>query len=361
MALAVGIAGLPNVGKSTLLNALTHAGAAVSNYPFCTIDANVGVAPVPDEDLRALAEILLPQEVTPATIRFVDVAGLVSGASQGEGLGNKFLGNLRDVDAILHVVRCFGNEDVAHAPGSPDPVRDVEVVETELLLADLDTAQHGLERWSKTAKAGKAGVEEREAWAKAVHALQRGTRLEGADLSPRERELLAEGRFLTSKPCLFLANTDEDDPHGRGALAQALTKAKGADRVLPVSVRIEKEVSELPPEEQAPFLEALGLEHTALDLVIHAGYRLLSLITFYTIANEKLRAWALRRGGTAPEAAGKVHSDMEQGFIRAEVMALADLKRHGSRQALHEHGLVHVAGRDYVVKDKDVLQFHFKA
>jgi hypothetical protein len=264
------------------------------------------------------------------------------------------------VDAILHVVRCFENEDVAHSPGAPDPLRDVGIVETELLLSDLDAAHRGLERWNKVAKNGKTGLEERDVWARAVAAIQRGARIEEAGFTSKELEWLAEGRFLTSKPVLFLANTDEDDPHGEGPLPQALMKAKGKDRVLPVSVRIEEEVSELPPDEQTTFLEALGLEHTALDLVIDAGYRLLDLLTFYTIANEKLRAWSLRRGATAPEAAGKVHSDMEKGFIRAEVMALADLKQHKSRHALHEHGLVHVAGRDYVVKDRDVLQFHFK-
>lgn len=361
MALAVGIAGLPNVGKSTLLNALTQARAGVSNYPFCTIDQNVGVAAVPDPELSSLAGILQPRETTPATIRFVDVAGLVRGASKGEGLGNKFLGNLRDVDAIVHVVRCFENEDVVHALGAPDPVRDVDVVETELLLADLETARRGVERWSKVAKGGKVGLEERDAWAKAAAALERGTRVDDAGLTERERGWLAEGRFLTSKPTLFLANTDENDPHGEGPLVKALAAAKGADRVLAVSVKIEEEVSELPIEEQMPFLEALGLSHTALDLVIAAGYRLLDLITFYTIANEKLRAWSLRRGATAPEAAGTVHSDMQTGFIRAEVMALDDLKRHRNRHALHEQGLVHVAGRDYAVKDRDVLQFHFKA
>jgi GTP-binding protein YchF len=361
MSLSVGSAGLPNVGKSTLLNALAHAGAEASNYPFCTIDQNVGVATVPDPDLERLEKILSPQEAQPTTIRFVDIAGLVEGASRGEGLGNKFLGHIRDVDAILHVVRCFEDENVAHAAGPPDPVRDVGIVETEFLLADLETAERGLERWRKAGKGGKVGKEEEAAFVRALEALKRGTPIGDLQLSERESEVLAEVRLLTSKPCLYLANTGDDDPVGNGPLAAALTEAKGAEQVVPVSVRIEEEISELAPDEQSAFLKELGLEETALDLVVTACYRLLDLITFYTIANDKLHAWQLRRGGTAPEAAGKVHSDMEKGFIRAEVMALSDLVRYGNRHALHDHGLVGAAGRDYVVCDKDVLQFHFKA
>jgi hypothetical protein len=359
MALSVGIAGLPNVGKSTLLNALTRAGAEASNYPFCTIDQNVGVAVVPDPDLEKLRELLHPQETVPATIRFVDVAGLVEGASRGEGLGNRFLAHLREVDAILHVVRCFADEKVVHATGAPDPVRDAAIVETEVLLADLEAAQRGLERAHKQARSGRGGHEAEEAFAHAVAALERGTPIAALALSEKERALLAEARFLTAKPCLYLANTGEDDPAGEGPLVQALAAAKGRERVLPVSVRIEEEISELGPAEQEAFLAELGLPHTALELVITACYRLLDLITFYTIAHEKLRAWPLRRGALAPEAAGKVHGDMQAGFQRAEVMALGDLARHGSRHALHEHGLVRTVGRDYVVRDKDVLQFHF--
>jgi len=361
MPLSVGIAGLPNVGKSTLLNALTHAGAESSNYPFCTIDQNVGVAVVPDPDLEQLREILRPQETVPATIRLVDVAGLVEGASHGEGLGNRFLAHLREVDAILHVVRCFADDKVVHATGAPDPIRDVAIVETELLLADLEAAQRGLERWRKAARSGRGGHEAEEAFARAVHALEKGTPIGALALSEKDRGLLAEARFLTAKPCLYLANTGEDDPAGEGPLARALALAKGAERVLPLSVRIEEEVSELGPAEQAAFLEELGLPHTALDLVISACYRLLDLLTFYTIAHDKLRAWPLRRGATVPQAAGQVHGDMEAGFIRAEVMTLADLARFGSRHALHEHGLIRTVGRDYVVRHEDVLQFHFAA
>ncbi len=361
MALSVGIAGLPNVGKSTLLNALTHAGAEASNYPFCTIEQNVGVAVVPDPSLARLQEILAPKETVPTTVRFVDIAGLVEGASKGEGLGNKFLGHIREVDAILHVVRCFEEEDVTHTTGAVDPIRDVEIVETEFLLADLEVAERGLERWSKVARAGgAAGKEEHAAFARAAAALGKGTPIASLDLSEDESRILIEARFLTAKPCLYVANTDESDPAGEGPLPTALRRAKGADRVLPVSVRIEEEISELAPEEQQEFLKGLGLKETALDLVVTACYRLLGLITFYTIAHDKLSAWQLPRGGTTAQAAGRIHSDMERGFIRAEVMGLDDLLRLGNRQALHDRGLIHAVGRDHVVRDRDVLYIHFK-
>jgi GTP-binding protein YchF len=362
MSLSVGIAGLPNVGKSTLLNALTHAGAEASNYPFCTIEQNVGVAAVPDPDLARLAGVLSPSESVPATVRFVDIAGLVAGASRGEGLGNKFLAHVRETDALLHVVRCFDDPNVAHAPGPPDPIRDVEIVETEFLLADLDMAERALSKIGKAAQVGgKDG--DREAGAaleRLVEALREGRPAGTVELSEKERAALGDFRFLTAKPCLYVANTGEEDPAGSGPGVSALREARGADRVLAVSVRIEEEISELPPEEQAEFLEGLGLHETALDLVIAACFRLLDLVTYYTVANDKLRAWPLRRGETAARAAGQVHTDMERGFIRAEVMALADLLQHRDRRALHDLGLIHTVGRDHVVADKDVLQFHFK-
>jgi len=362
MALAVGIAGLPNVGKSTLLNALSHTQAEASNYPFCTIDQNTGMAEVHDPDLRKLEKILAPTETHPTTIRFVDIAGLVEGASKGEGLGNKFLGHIREVDAILHVVRCFEDENVVHSTGQPDPLRDVEIVETEFLLADLETAERAAQRWQAAARTGKgAGKEEEAAFLRAAEALGKGKPIRDLQLSENEQRILVEARFLTAKPGLYVANTDESDPKGEGPLASALRQAKGVEHVLPVSVEIEEEISELPPEDQDEFLKGMGLEETALNLVVTACYRLLDLITFYTSANDKLSAWQLRQGGTADQAAGTIHSDMEKGFIRAEVMSLADLVEHGSRHVLHDRGLIHRVGRDYVVQDKDVLQVLFKA
>jgi GTP-binding protein YchF len=362
MGLSVGIAGLPNVGKSTLLNALTQAHAEASNYPFCTIEQNVGVATVPDPELSKLAELLNPEETVPTSIRFVDVAGLVAGASKGEGLGNKFLGHLREVDAILHVVRCFEDENVVHSTGAPDPVRDVEIVETELLLADLETAERAKARWSNKVRTGTGdGKDELAAFTMAVEGLSAGTPVRALELHENEERILAEARFLTFKPVLYLANTGEDDPHGNGPLPAALRAAKGDELVVPVAIEIEEEISELPPEEQREFIEGLGLDEAALDIVINASFRLLDLITFYTIANDKLSAWQIRRGTHAAQAAGKIHGDMEQGFIRAEVMALADLCQWKSRQALHDHGLIHAVGRDYEVQDRDVLHIHFKA
>ena len=362
MSLSVGIAGLPNVGKSTLLNALTGAGAEASNYPFCTIDKNVGVTPVPDPDLVRLAEILSPEETVPTTVQFVDIAGLVEGASKGDGLGNQFLAHIRDVDAILHVVRCFEDDNIAHTTGAPDPVRDVQIVETELLLADLEAAERNLEKWTKHLQTGgKEGKDEQAAFEHAVQLLAAGTPLHEASLTDDEKAILAEARFLTAKPCLFLANTSEQDPRGEGPLPRALKDHKGADRVVCASAGIEEEIAELPLDERAEFITDLGLAETALNQVITSCYRLLGLITFYTIANNKLRAWQLQRGSTAPQAAGKIHSDMEQGFIRAEVMPLGDLFRLGSRHALQEQGLIKTVGRDYEVQDQDVLQVHFKA
>lgn len=361
MALSIGIAGLPNVGKSTLLNALSDAHAEASNFPFCTIERNVGVAVVPDPHLTELEQILSPTETVPTTVRFVDIAGLVEGAARGEGLGNRFLGHLREVDAILHVVRCFEDENIVHSTGTPDPVRDVGIVETELLLADLETAERAMAKWKKAARTGKgAGSDELAVFTKATEALGRGVAVRDLELRQEERRAFGDTRFLTDKPCLYVANTGEKDPSGQGPLVTALEQAKGDEHVLPVSVEIEEEISELPVDDQADFLESLGLEETALNLVVAGCYRLLDLLTFYTVAHDKLSAWQLRRGGTAAEAAGKIHSDMEKGFIRAEIMALDDLLRLGSHQALHDHGLLHTVGRDHIVEDRDVLHIRFK-
>jgi len=265
------------------------------------------------------------------------------------------------VDAILHVVRCFEDENVVHSTGAPDPVRDVEIVETEMLLADLETAERARARWSNKVRTGTGdGKEELAAYTHAVEGLSAGTPIRALELEDTAERILAEGRFLTLKPVLYVANTGEDDPHGNGPLTAALREAMGDDRVVPVSIEIEEEISELPPEEQREFIEGLGLDETALDIVVNASYRLLDLITFYTIANDKLSAWQVPRGTHAAPAAGRIHGDMERGFIRAEVMALADLYQRKSRQALHDLGLIHAVGRDYEVQDRDILHIHFK-
>ncbi len=362
MGLSVGIIGLPNVGKSTLLNALARCNAEASNYPFCTIEKNMGIAQVPDENLAKLEELLEPEEAVPTAIQFIDIAGLVEGAHRGEGLGNKFLGHVRETDALLHTVRCFEDENVGHVYSTPDPVRDTNVVEAELLLADLNTAESRLEKAQKALRGGKKEHAAEAAFYEKCHKmLEEGNSLTGLRFTEEENRFLREARFLTSKPILYLANVDESDPRGEGPLPGALKEAKGAERVVPVSVKIEEEIAELPAEEGANFLKDMGIDQPGLHRVIRACYRLLNLITFYTIANNKLRAWQLEDTSTASQAAGKIHSDMEKGFIRAELMALADLLRHGSRQALHEQGLIHIVGRDHIVKDRDILQIHFKA
>ncbi len=361
MSLQCGIVGLPNVGKSTIFNALTANEIAAENYPFCTIEPNTGVVPVPDPRLDVLTEISKSEKTIPTTVEFVDIAGLVRGASQGEGLGNQFLSHIREVDAIAHVVRCFEDENIVHVDNKVDPIADIETIETELILKDLETAERGQDRWKNKVRTGTGGgKEELAAFTHAIEGLSAGTPIRELELHDNDGRILAEARFLTHKPVLYLANTGEDDPHGEGPLAAALREAKGTERVVPVSIEIEEEISELPVEEQREFIEGLGLDETALDIVVQASYRLLDLITFYTIANDKLQAWQLPRGGSAAEAAGKIHSDMERGFIRAEVMALADLYQWKSRQALHDHGLIHAVGRDYEVQDRDILHIHFK-
>lgn len=352
----IGIVGLPNVGKSTLFNALTSAHAPSSNYPFTTIEPNVGIVQVPDSRLRRLSGIFKPKRTVSATVRFVDIAGLVKGASQGEGLGNKFLSHIREVDAVLHLVRLFRDPDVVHTMGSVDPRRDIGVVETELVLADLASVERQLEKWEPKARTG-----EKEAKAKleSLRILKEGLS-EGRPVRALELEAedIRDFFLLTDKPVLFLGNSDEEpDAKAVGEL-EAAARERGAGS-LALCAQIESEIVQLPEDERAPFLADLGLDKTGLERVIHAAYSLLGLHSYFTKESEEVRAWTIRRGTRAPQAAGEIHTDFEQGFIRADVYAWSDLDRHGSEAALRAKGLIRSEGKEYVVKDGDVCLFKF--
>jgi len=369
--LSVGIVGLPNVGKSTLFNALTAAGAEVSNYPFTTIDSNVGMVAVPDPRLEALERLLEPDEAAPAFIKFTDIAGLVEGASRGEGLGNQFLGEIRVVDAIAHVVRSFPDPDVVHVAGSVGPLRDVEVIETELLLADLELLESAIAKRSKqwqTAPRDHAGEKERlTAWQAQLAA---GEPLAGLDLTPEDRQEAKGLGLLTAKPILYVANVGEDgygadDGGGNGGeeaanLRRALTDSGREQPLVALSARLEAELAELDPEERALFLDDLGLERSGLERLAEAAFSMLDLIRFYTVVGgKKIRAWEVPRGTPAPQAAGRVHSDMEEGFIRAKVAAYDELMEAGGFADLTQRGRVRTEGKDYVVQDGDVVEFLF--
>ena len=360
----LGIVGLPNVGKSTLFNAITNAGAEVPNYAFCTIEPNVGVVAVPDYRLDELAKMYSPKKITPAVIEFVDIAGLVKGASKGEGLGNKFLSHIREVDAVIHVVRCFDNDDIMHVSGSVDPKRDIETINLELILSDLEILDRRIDRTAKAAKGDKSLLTELEFLKRLKTELENGVSARAVEADDDEKAILADIGLLSAKPVIYACNMSEDDfasnieNNERYKAVCEIAKAEGAE-VLPICAELEAEISSLSKEEKEMFLSDAGIESGGLDMLIQRSYNLLGLISYLTAGEPEVRAWTIKKGTKAPQAAGKIHSDFERGFIRAEVISFDELMACGSMQAAKEKGKIRSEGKDYVMQDGDIVLFRF--